>query len=319
MSTSTNGFFHRPALSRGAFLGLVASAVLSFAQSGTAEPPAYASRGQYSVSLEDEYGTPLRTFRQNGTTFVLGYEGDRYNVRVENHGGRRVEAVVTIDGRDAVSGNVGDYVHARGYIVPAYGSVVITGFRQSLERAAAFRFSSPESSYSSRMGTPENVGVIGVAFFPERVYQPPPLVRAPEPRPTWPVRPYPYDRAAESAPRGAPAPQPSQAPAKSAPKAADAYGSASAGGAYREREARRDESPSRLGTEYGESTWSPVSEVSFERQDRSHPNTVLSLRYDDADGLTARGIDVYPHPYWPEQEYAAPNPFPANRFAPPPP
>src|SRR2546422_280885 len=83
-------------------------------------------------------------------------------------GDRRVEAVVSVDGRDVVSGNPGDYMRERGYIIPPHGSVVVDGFRQSLSRAAAFRFSRPGSSYSSRMGTPENVGVIGVAFFGEQ-------------------------------------------------------------------------------------------------------------------------------------------------------
>ena len=45
---------------------------------------------------------------------------------------------------------------------------------------------SPEGSYSSQMGTPENVGVIGVAIFPERVHpmllRPRPQQLAPRPR-----------------------------------------------------------------------------------------------------------------------------------------
>jgi hypothetical protein len=51
----------------------------------------------------------------------------------------------------------------------------------------------------------------------------------------------------------------------------------------------------------------------------AHPSVVLSLRYDDAEGLLARGIDVYPRPYWSEEEAVGPDPFPRNRFAPPPP
>ena len=67
-----------------------------------------------------------------------------------------------------MSGQPADYVNQRGYVIPAYGSLLVEGFRRNLKEVAAFRFTSPEDSYSSRMGTPQNVGVIGVAFFRNR-------------------------------------------------------------------------------------------------------------------------------------------------------
>src|SRR3989449_440873 len=47
-------------------------------------------------------GAPARTFRHDGDTFVLGYPGERYTLRVVNHSGRRGEAGVSVDGRDGV-------------------------------------------------------------------------------------------------------------------------------------------------------------------------------------------------------------------------
>jgi len=87
----------------------------------------------YRVSLEGAGGAELPTFRQDGQTFVLGEPGDRYNVRVANPTGERVEVVVTVDGRDAISGQVGDYVSQRGYLIEPWGSLVIEGFRRSLD------------------------------------------------------------------------------------------------------------------------------------------------------------------------------------------
>jgi hypothetical protein len=279
---------------------LVAALAVAFLTRVTgvsAHPPPYPA---YSVTLEDDHGNPLRTFRRNGTTFVLGYLGEKYEVRLSNHTARRVEAVLSVDGRDAVSGDPGDFASARGYVVPPFGSVVVDGFRQSLEETAVFRFSRPASSYSSRMGTPENVGVIGVAFFSERVQRVAPA----------PYRRYHYQYDFDDAPR--------------ADESSDGAGaSRAAPTAPRDHEPRSEDAPRRarksgLGTEYGESTYSPVTEVPFQRQNSSHPDVVTSLRYDDARGLIARGIDVYPHAppavtAWPE-----PDPFPASHFAPPP-
>ncbi|HVW30101.1 MAG TPA: hypothetical protein VHC69_32305 [Polyangiaceae bacterium] len=263
-------------------------AAITLVAAVSAEPPS--RYVPYGVSLEDENGNTLRTFRGERTTFVLGYLGERYNVRLTNHGDRRVEAVLTVDGRDAVSGDPGDFVRQRGYIVPPHGSIVVNGFRQSLERAAAFRFSRPGASYSSRMGTPENVGVIGVAFFAER-----PTRRVATP--TYIPRHFDEDA---SRPRAS-----SASPAK---RRASDSGDLEGGG-----------SPSRLGTEYGESTYSPVSEVPFQRQNPVRPDALMSLRYDDADGLTARGFDVYPRESWSERAWDAPDAFPRSHFAPPPP
>jgi hypothetical protein len=46
-----------------------------------------------------------------------------------------------------------------------------------------------------------------------------------------------------------------------------------------------------LGTEFGEQRTSPAYETQFERAS-SNPDVVLSLRYDDRDGLQAMGIDL---------------------------
>lgn len=278
----------------------------------------------YSLFVEDEWGTPLRTFHKDGQTFVLGSYGQRYNVRVTNQTGVRVEAVVTVDGRDVVSGRVGDFVSERGYILDPYATLKIEGFRRNYEEVAAFRFSSQGESYSARMGTPENIGVIGVAFFPERPRPAP----APPPRLARPHydydRGHSYGRSTEgSAPRAerksglgtrgagsadepAAAPSPSSPPAERERSRADERASVD-----------KDDSVNNLGTEYGEAHESHVEEVAFQRADARHPAQVIALRYDDEQGLLARGIRLSvprAHAAW-----DGPEPFPRNRFAPPPP
>jgi hypothetical protein len=278
-----------------------------------AEPP-------YEVVLEDEFGNALPAYNQRSERFALGRDGQRYNVRIYNRSGRRVEAVVSVDGRDVLTGSPGDFKHQRGYIVPAHGSVLIDGFRTSLSSVAAFRFTSPDDSYSARMGTPENVGVIGAAFFSEAAPPPPP----PAPKQIPYRRPIPYGstdkyegagggglgtRGRSSAPAEAPA-------AQSAPTSErrSKAGTASDYRADAYAESERSDDTSNIGTQYGEHTYSQVSEVSFVRAHRS-PDRLVTLRYDDHDGLVARGILPRPAP----RHARGPSAFPVNRFAPPPP
>jgi hypothetical protein len=257
----------------------------------------------YRVSLEDPSGANLPTFQQAGSTYVLGEPGERYNIRVYNPTGERVEAVVSVDGRDAVSGGVGDYTAQRGYLIEPWGSVLVEGFRRSLEEVAAFRFTGAGRSYSARRGTPQHVGVIGVAVFPEK------------PRPPAPLRKLPRRYQSESEYRS---------PPPSAPRAASGS-DARAPSAHAERSrddaapAKRKGGASNIGTEYGENQGSSVVEVAFERRSPTHPAAVLRVRYDDFDGLQARGIDLSSLGY----AYAGqtePEPFPLSRsrFAPPP-
>lgn len=262
-------------------------------------------------------GVPVPTFQHAGETYVLGEHGDRYTLRVLNHSGRRVEAVVSVDGRDAVDGRPAD-PRKRGYLVPAWGSVDIDGWRLSQNSAAAFRFSTVADSYAARTGSARDVGVIGVAVFPER-YVPPP-------QPIYPDRPYyappPRHYYRDEAPRDdygpAPAPQ-----SKAAPSASESSGGR-AGGSLAEREPARKSRPG-LGTSFGEQVDSSVREVEFVRMSPSRPALVLGARYNDREGLLALGVDLYRYPddyYGSDDTHLrrTADPFPADRrYATPPP
>jgi hypothetical protein len=310
-------------------LHLVTTLLLCLSCSRDAAAHPRGPEAPYVVTLEDESGRELRAFHHDGQTFVLGHYGDRYAIRIQNRTGRRVEAVVSVDGRDVVSGRVGDFVRERGYLIDAYDSLVVEGFRQSTYEVAAFRFTSPAGSYSSQMGTPENVGVIGVAIFPERArpvaLRTRPYHMAPQRRDYDDV--YGRYRSGEGSSieakrkSGASPSAPASAPRASADRAgnlqAESSGrerSASGASSYAPSPAPRDN----LGTAYGESVSSSVQEQPFERASPSSPTTVIALRYDDRQGLAARGIQIDPvyraHRYPP----CGPDAFPGNGYAPPP-
>ena len=282
---------------------VAAAALLAFALPGIARPDPgrgpIARSGPYSLDVVDETGAVLPTFQHRGRMYVLGALGQRYLVRVRNGSGRRVEVVVSVDGRDVIDGRPAAW-EKRGYLLDPHGEVTIDGYRLNTASVAAFRFSDVQRSYASRMGDARDVGVIGAAIFPERVaYRVPP-------------RPVPYQA-------------PSREPA--APESSGRSGKSSsspAPGALAEGQALRDERRGDrpgLGTEFGEEHGSRVVEVRFERA-RARPDALLTLRYDDRQGLLAKGIEVdWRRASSSDDAWMRDNadPFRRNSFAEPPP
>jgi len=256
--------------------------------------------GGYEIQLEDPSGNRLNTYRHSGTAYVLGHYGNRYNIRVFNRTNQRIEAVVTVDGRDSISGDVGDFVRQRGYVIDPYDSVLVEGFRRSMSQVAAFRFTTPGDSYAGRRGTAHNVGVVGVAIFKERYRRPHYGYHQPRPPVGFPRR----DSYGGS--------RLGSAPQAEAPSAADSMGTRRSRAAKRSYRRHRRPQQNRLGTRYGENQYSNAVEVAFRRASKRRPNQILSVYYDDQAGLAARGIHVG-HGYVQE-----PSPFPNRRFAPPP-
>ena len=249
-------------------LAAVAFLVLAGCHPALATTERPARSGPAAVELVDEGGALLPTFEHLGRTYVLGVKGQRYLLRVRNASGRRVEVVASVDGRDVIDGRPASTAK-RGYVVEPYGAVTIDGFRLSDAAVAAFRFSSVPRSYASQMGDARDVGVIGVAVFGERWVPPP---RRPLPYGAIPDDAYgPEARSERSEGKGAPAP--SAAPSLDG------------------RRADRGLARPGLGTEFGEEHGSAVRSVGFVRAS-ARPDAVLSLRYDDRDGLLALGVDV---------------------------
>jgi hypothetical protein len=281
----------------------LAAAICGLVSAAPAE--ALARSGAYSLQLIDENGRQLPTYQQDGRTYVLGNLGRRYSLKIRNQSGQRVEFVSSVDGRDVLDGKTSSW-SKDGYVVEPYGEVVIDGFRLSRETVAAFRFSSIDHSYASKMGDARDVGVIGVAVFPEKREEPV-VIEIPQPHfwnKLWGSEK--KDRAsaddegqgagggraasngpADLAP-AATAPMPAAPPAEQAD--APLGGMLAKGHA---EPAKRKEARPGLGTEFGEQRDSHVNEVQFVRAS-SRPANILSLRYDDRAGLVALGIDLDP-------------------------
>lgn len=253
------------------------SLLLSLALCAVA-PVASAQTVEMSV-IDRDTDRWLPEHAHRGERWVAGTPGHRYGVRLRNRSNRRVLVVLSVDGVNAVSGETASPSQG-GYVLGPWQSTRIDGWRKSLDDVAGFVFTDLADSYAARTGRPDNVGVIGIAVFAQA-----------RPRPAPPI--------AAISPEAA-------SPAHSS--RADAAKSAAS-----EASLARDAVAQAIGTGHGEREWSPVSHTRFLRASRV-PMQVSQLRYDDRDGLLARG--VLPRHHW--RRHHPPRAFPAT-FAPDPP
>lgn len=120
-------------------------------------------------------GKPMRTIQHQGKTYLpVPHLGTEYQIRVWNNGPYRIAAIVSVDGLSVLNGQPASEDHP-GYIVAPRGNIVIKGWRRNMDSVAAFSFEDREKSYASRVGRPENVGVLGLIAVEELVSRPRPM------------------------------------------------------------------------------------------------------------------------------------------------
>ncbi len=134
--------------------------------------PAQASRTAELGAIEVYDRTSGRTLpvhEHKGRKYVVGEPGHEYEVVLRNYTGGRVLAVTSVDGVNVITGETAATLQG-GYVLPAFGSTEIAGWRKSMAEIAAFYFTQHRNSYAARTGRPFDVGVIGVALFREKSY-----------------------------------------------------------------------------------------------------------------------------------------------------
>ena len=267
-------------------------------------PAPYVKSALVQVDVYDRFDrTALPVFTKDGRHYIVGAPGHEYALRIRNCSGGRVLVVTSVDGVNVVSGDTASPSQS-GYVLEPWGSVEIAGWRKSMERTAAFYFTDLGDSYAARTGRPQNVGVIGVAVFPEKariVWRDDGMARK--------------QAAAESDGQGASATRDAPAEA-SAPAAAPRDRLAADEPSRQENKDSAARLPGKLGTGHGRNEDSHASLVRFERASDTPAETV-AVQYDRRENLIALGVLPEPRPSLARRE---PNPFPgAIRFAPDPP
>ena len=244
------------------------------------------------VSRSD--GRVLPVYPKGGRQWVVGIPGQEYSVRVCNTTGGRMLTVISVDGVNVITGDTAAPSQS-GYVLSPYECADIDGWRKSMSHTAAFYFTELPDAYAARTGRPENVGVIGVAFFPEK--SPPIAWKDRQPKLSGELR------------GDAPARQEGDAGATAESRANEKPASA------RDNVAAQTPAPmAKIGTGHGRAQDSPTQMVPFERASPT-PAETLAIHYDRRENLVAMG--VLPPPV----VARVPNPFPAwpPRFVPNPP
>jgi hypothetical protein len=257
--------------------------------------------------VDRDTGSTLPTYTQHGRHYVPGEPGHRYALRLSNHTGERVMVVLSVDGVNAVTGETAG-ADQNGYVLDPWQTTEIAGWRKSYSDIAQFVFTAIDDSYAARTGRPDNVGVIGMAVFRERV--PEPVYQRPMYAPSVAERKDEegsYDRREATAARASGVPSPPASMAAQAAGTGYANAAKAVGGI---NNAPADSVAQEIGTGHGEREYSPTSQTTFDRISAS-PQQVVQLFYDTPQQLVARGImPRYYAQRWPREE--GPQAFPTG-------
>ncbi len=193
--------------------------------------------------------------------YAEAVKGDHYRIEVKNRLNRRVGLVISVDGRNIISGEKSWLKSSeRMYILEPYGSGEFAGWRTSQDRINRFYFTDVPDSYAAAFGDESAMGVIAVALYPEVQRCKPPI---PLPQTTAPSPRSHEEKAAGSADKRDAAPA----------------ARAGSGEMMKEKTFRSEQALESAGTGYGRDEYSPSQLVAFEPEKRAVETVYLKYEW----------------------------------------
>ena len=124
----------------------------------------------HNVSMHVQVnGRACKEYTHKGMSFIEARHGTNYTVKIKNDNPCRVMAVLSVDGLDVVTGKPAEETNT-GYIIDAYSSLDVKGYRISDDNSASFIFTSKGKSYVQQAeSNATNAGVIGLRTYKEKV------------------------------------------------------------------------------------------------------------------------------------------------------
>lgn len=117
------------------------------------------------MELITENGNTITEFTKDDLTFVEGRKGSEYKIKVINNTWTKIKVVISVDGLDIVTGQRAK-PNAGGYVLNAYETQVIEGWRINDNEVRKFFFTNKKNSYNNKTGNDiNNLGVIGILAY----------------------------------------------------------------------------------------------------------------------------------------------------------
>ena len=214
-------------------------------------------------------GSPLEALYGRGRRYVEAREGAEYEVLVRNPLPVRVAVSLSVDGLSTIDARRTSSWDASKWIIEPYGTIRISGWQMSSNRARRFYFTSERDSYATKLGRASDLGVITAVFYREQT-----------PRP-YPVTPPPYYDEERVGPRNR-----SEAPAERNAGERGEDKSKSAGRGAATAQPRRDDDYAATGI--GRSVDHDVTWIQM-RLERT-PAAEVTTRYEYRDALVRLGV-----------------------------
>jgi len=130
-------------------------------------------------------GSRCKQYGHEGKSYIEAKNGSEWYFQIQNNSPTRILAVCSVDGLNVLTGESASPTDS-GYIIDAYSSQKIKGFRFSDEEWALFKFgykvNGKTYAQSKGDGAEKNCGVIGVRLFQEKQI---PKIQVPIEDPEW--------------------------------------------------------------------------------------------------------------------------------------
>ena len=127
-------------------------------------------------------GRPLQEYAARGRRYVEAQEGAEYEIRLRNPYPFRVAVALSVDGLNSIDARRTTAWNASKWVIAPYGTIHVSGWQMSSDRARHFYFTTERDSYAAKLGQTANLGAISAVFFQERRPVPVPIT---PPRPIY--------------------------------------------------------------------------------------------------------------------------------------
>jgi len=222
-------------------------------------------------------GRPLEVFHARGRRYVEALEGEEYVVRVRNPLPVRVAVALAVDGLNTIDARRTSSWQASKWVIQPYGTIHVSGWQMSSNRARHFYFTTERDSYAARLGRASDLGVITAVFYREQS--------------GGVVTPAPRQEDSRVEPLGRPRDGEKQQQGQG--ERGMEYGKGRSSGAMRAPAPRPDDEHAATGI--GRSVQHDVTWIDMRLDQR--PAAEVSIRYEYRDALLRLGILPRPHPY----------------------